>query len=87
MVDHTLECRRCIADSERPDSVFEKAVLATERWLPFVSLLDVDEVVAVLEVDFVEIFRASNTFPKLVHVVEGVTVADSDQIDCSVVNA
>ena len=87
MVDHTLESRGSIAESERHDSVFEKAVSATERRLPFVSLLDSDEVVAVLEVYFVEEFCTSNSFLELIHVREGVTVGDGDLVDCSVVNA
>ena len=87
VVDHTLECRGSIAESERHDNVFETAVSATERCLPFVSLLDSDEVVAVLEVDFVEVFRTSDSFFELIHVGEGVTIGDSDLVDCSVVNA
>ena len=87
VVDHTQECRGCIAESERHDSVFEKAVSATERCFPFVSLLDSDEMVAVLEVNFVEVFRSSNSFLKLIHVGKGVTVGNSDLVDCSVVNA
>ena len=87
VVDHTLECRGSIAESERHDSVFEKAVSATESRLPFVSFLDADEVVAVLEVDFVEIFRSSNSLLELIHIREGVTVWDGDFVVCSVVNA
>ena len=87
VVDHTLESCGCIAESERHDSIFEKAVSATERCLPLVSLLNSDEVVAVLEVDFVEVFRTSNSFLKLIHVGEGVSVGDSDLVDCSIVNA
>ena len=61
--------------------------MATERRLPFVSLLDSDEVVAVLEVHLVEVFRASNSFLKLIHVREGLTIGDGNLVDCSVVNA
>ena len=87
VVDHTLESRGCIAESDRHDSVFEEAVSATERCLPFVSLLDSDEVVAVFEVDFVEVFRTSDSFLELIHIWKGLTVGDSDLVDCSIFNA
>ena len=87
MVDHTLECPWCIAESEQHAGVFEEAVLATEHSLPFVSFLDSDEVVAVLEVNFVEVFCTSNSFLKFIHVRKGVAIGDGDLVDCSVVNA
>ena len=87
VVDHTLECGGCITESKRYDSVFEKAVSATERRLPFVSFLNPDEVVAVLEVDLVEVFGSSNSFLKLIHIWKGLTVGYGDLVDCSVVNA
>ena len=87
VVDHTLESRRGIAESERHDSVFEKAISAIERRLPFVPFLDPDEGVAVLEVYFVEEFCTSNSFLELIHIRKGVTVRDGDHVDCSVVNA
>ena len=87
MIDHTLECRWYIAESEWHDSVFEKAISATKCRFPFVSLLDLDKVVAVLEVDFVEVFRSSNSFLQLVHIWEGVTIGNGDFVDCSIVNA
>ena len=62
VVDYTLECRWRIAESERHDSVLENAVSATERRLPFVSFLDSDEAVAILQIDFLEVFRSSNSF-------------------------
>ena len=86
VVDHTLECCRGIAESEWHDSVFEKAISATKRRLPLVSFLDSDEVVAVLEVYFVEVFCTSNSFLELIHVRKGVTVGDGDLVDCSIVN-
>ena len=87
MVNYSLECRRSIAKSERHDSIFEKAVSATERRLPFISLLDSDEVVAILQVDFVDEFRSSNSFFQLIRVGEGVKIGDGDFVDCSIVNA
>ena len=87
VVDHTLECRRSIAESEWHNSVFEKAISATKSRLPLVSLFDPDEVVAVLKVYFVEIFCTSNSFLELIHIREGVTVGDGDLVDCSIVNA
>ena len=57
-----------------------------ERRFPFVTFLDVDEVVAVLEVDFVEVFRSSNSFLLLIHIREGVTVGNGDLVNCSIVN-
>ena len=87
MINHTLECRGSIAESEQHDSVFEKALSATERRFPFVSFLDSDEAVAMLEVDFVEEFRSLNSFLQLIHVGEGVVmVRNGDLVDCSVVN-
>ena len=87
VIDHTLECCRCIAESDRHDSVFEKAVSAMKSRLPFVPWLDPNEMVAVLEIDFIEVFRFSNSFLELIHVREGVAVWDGDFVDCSVVNA
>ena len=87
VVDHTLECRWCIAESEWHDSVFEEAVSATERRFPFVSFLDPDEMVAVLEVDFVQVFRSSNSVLKLIHIRKGITVWNGDLVDCYIVNA
>ena len=58
-----------------------------ERCLPCVSLLDSDEMVAVLKVYFVEIFCTSISFLELIHVGEGVTIGDSNLVDCSIVNA
>ena len=74
VVGHNLESRGCIAESEQPDSVFEKAVSATERRLSFVSFLNSDEVLAVLEVDFVEVFHSLNSFLELIHVWKGIMV-------------
>ena len=54
---------------------------------PFVPLFDSDEVVAVLEVNFVEVFRSLNCFLPLVYIREGVTIGNRDFVDCSVVNA
>ena len=85
--DHTLEDRGGIAESERHDSVFEKALSAMERCFPFVSLFDADELVIVLEVDLVEVFRASNSLQEFIHIGEGVTIGNSDLVDCSIVNA
>ena len=87
VVDHTLESHGCIAESERHDSIFEEAVSATKCCFPLVSLLDSDVVLAVLEVDCIEVFRVSNSFLELIQVGEGVTVGDSNRVDCSVVNA
>ena len=86
VVDHTLESCWYIAESGCHDSVFEKAISVTECRLPFVSLLYPDEVVAVLEVDFIEVFRSSNSRLELIHAREGVTILDSDLVDCSIVN-
>ena len=58
-----------------------------ERRLPLVPFLDPDEVVAVLEVDFIVVFRSSNSFLELIHIREGITVWDGDRVDCSIVNA
>ena len=87
VIDYSLKCCRCIAKSKRHESVFEKAVSATERRLPFVSSLDSDEVVAVLVVDFFEVFRSSNSFLELINIWKGIMVWDGDLVDCSVVNA
>ena len=54
---------------------------------PFLSLLDADEVVAVLEVDFVEIFLSANSFNCLIDVWEEVTIGNRDFVDCSIFNA
>ena len=62
VVDHTLECRWSIAESEWHDSVFEEAISAMKCHFPLVSLLDSDEVVTILEVELIEVFRASNSF-------------------------
>ena len=87
MVVHTLKCRWCIAESEWYDSVFEKAISATECGFPFVPFLDADEVVSVLEVDFIEEFLPSNSFLQLIHVGEGVSIGNSDFDDYSIGNA
>ena len=87
VVDHILECCGGIAESEQHDSVFEKAESATECRLPFVPFFDSDEVVAILEVYFVEVFGTSNSFLEHIHIRKGVTILDSDLVDCSIVNA
>ena len=87
VVHYTLESCRGIAESELHDSVFEESVSATESRLPFVSFLDPDEVVAVLEVYFVEVFCTSNSFLELIHVRKGIIVGDGNLVDCSIVNA
>ena len=87
VVNHTLECRRCIAESQRHDSVFEMAVSATECCLPYVSFLDSDEMVAVFVVNFIEVFPSSNSFLQLIHVGEGVMIWASNRVDCFLVNA
>ena len=87
VVDYTLESRGCIAESEWHDSAFEEAVSATELRFPFVPFLDPDEMVAVLEVDFVEVFRSSNSFLELIYFRAGMMVWDGDFADCSIVNA
>ena len=87
VVDHTLESRGCIAESEWHDSVFEKAILAAERRLSFVSLFDSDEVVAVLEVNFIEVFSFLNSFLELIHIRKGITVWNGDLVDCSILSA
>ena len=55
--------------------------------LPFVSFLDPDEVVAVHDVDYIEVFRTSNSFHEPIHIGERVTIGDGDFVDSSVVNA
>ena len=52
-----------------------------ERHLSFASLLDWDKVVAVLEVDCVELFRATNSFLELIHVRAGVTFGNGGFVD------
>ena len=87
VVDHTLEYHWCITESEWHDCVFESAMWATKCSFPFVSILDSDEVVALLEGDLVEVFHASNSFLQLVHVGEGITIGNHNFVDCSIVNA
>ena len=76
VIDHTLEYYRCIAESEWHDSIFEEAISALECHLTVVFLLDSDEVVFVLRVDFVEEFRTANSFLKLLHIGETLTIGD-----------
>ena len=86
VVDHTLECGGYVAQSKWHDSIFEEAISVTNSCIPFLSFLDSDEVVAVLEFDFVEVFHASNSVLVLIHVGERVTIGDRDIVDSSVVN-
>ena len=59
----------------------------TECSFPFFSLLGPHEVVAILKIDFIEEFCTLNSFLKLIHIGEGVTIRNGDLIDCSIVNA
>ena len=77
----------CIDWAEGHDCIFEEPVSASECGFPFVPLFDPDEVVAVLEVNFVEPLGSSNAFLELIHVGEGVTVWNRYFVDSSVVNA
>ena len=47
-----LESGRCIGESERHYTPFKGAVASLESCLPFVTLLDSDQMVGMLEVDF-----------------------------------
>ena len=87
VVDHALECRWYIDWAEGHDRIFEGPISAAECGFPFVPFFDPDDVVTVLEVDFVEPFHSSNAFLDLIYVGEGVTVWDRYFVDSSVVNA
>ena len=87
VASHLLLITPRFTEQHASDSILEKAVSATERRLPFVPFLDPDEVVAVLVVDFVEVFCSSNSFLELIHIRKGKTVWDGDFFDCSIVNA
>ena len=58
-----------------------------ECGFPLVPLFYADEVVAILEVDFVEEFRPSNAFLKLIRIRKGVAVRNCYSVDYSVVHA
>ena len=87
VVDHALEGCRGIDKAEGHDCIFEQPVSASEGGLPFVTLLNSDEVVTVLEVDFCEPIRSSNAFLEFIHVRKGVAIGDSNLVKTAVVNA
>ena len=51
VIHEALENGRCIGESERHYMPFKGAVASLESHLPFVTLLDSDQMVGVLEVD------------------------------------
>ena len=52
IIHEVLESGRCIGESERHYMPFKGAVASLESCLPFVTLLDSDQMVGMLEVDF-----------------------------------
>ena len=52
VIHEALESGRCIGESERHYVPFEKAVVSLESRLPFIALLDSDQMVGMPEVDF-----------------------------------
>ena len=52
VIHEALESGRCVGESKRHYAPFEGAIASPESHLPFVALLDSDQMVSVLEVDF-----------------------------------
>ena len=52
IIHEALESSGCVGESERHYAPFEGALASPESHLPFVALLDLDQMVGVLEVNF-----------------------------------
>ena len=52
IIHEALESGGCVGKSERHYTPFEGAVASLESCLPFIALLDLDQMVGMLEVDF-----------------------------------
>ena len=52
IIHEVLESSGCVGESERHYAPFEGALASPESHLPFVALLDLDQMVGVLEVNF-----------------------------------
>ena len=52
VIHEALESSGCIGESKRHYVPFEGAIVSPESCLPFVTLLDLDQMVGVPEVDF-----------------------------------
>ena len=52
VVHEALESGRCVGESERHYVPFEGAIVSLESPLPFITLLDLDQMVGMPEVDF-----------------------------------
>lgn len=56
-----LESSRCVGQTKRHDYILIVAISSVKRSLPFISMFDADPIVGVLDVDFREIFSASDS--------------------------
>lgn len=77
-----MESRRCVAEAERHDEVFEETHLGSESGFPLVARLDAQEIV-----DLGKVFAALNAVEEVVDQRDGIAVLDGDGIESTVINA
>jgi hypothetical protein len=87
VLNKSLECRRGIGETKGHDGVLEETKMGMKSCLPFITLLDPDEVECILQVDDCEMRTACNTINKGIGKRKWIAIFFGDGVETLIVDA